>query len=42
MQWIKINRKYIGNGSHFIVNKKPEEFDRAVLKFLNKSAKNEK
>ena len=30
------------NGSHFIANKNPEEFNRAVLKFLNKSAKNEK
>ena len=42
MQWIKINRKLIGKGSHFIANKNPEEFNRAVLKFLNKSAKNEK
>ena len=42
MQWIKINRKYIGKGSHFTANKNPEEFNRAVLKFLNKSAKNEK
>ena len=30
------------NGSHFIANKKPEEFNRAVLEFVNKSAKNEK
>ena len=42
MQWIKINRKYIGKGSHFIANKNPEEFNRAVLEFVNKSAKNEK